>query len=64
MKELIIKVIEEKTDIDGNAPIADRPQELVRCKVCRNYNGFSCENMKNEQMIGMLVADEWFCADG
>lgn len=39
-------------------------ENVVRCKDCRNYNGFSCENMKNERMIGMIVADDWFCADG
>ena len=39
-------------------------KELVRCKDCKYYSGFTCENMKNEQMIGMIVADDWFCADG
>ena len=38
--------------------------DIVRCKDCKYYDGFGCENMKNERMIGMIVADDWFCADG
>ena len=38
--------------------------DIVRCKDCKYYNGFNCENMKNERLIEMIVADDWFCADG
>ena len=43
---------------------AKEQPRIVRCEDCKYYSGFTCENMKNEQMIGMIVADDWFCADG
>ena len=53
-----------RTSDDGLVMNSDSEIELVRCKDCKYYSGFTCENMKNERMIGMIVADDWFCADG
>lgn len=60
MKELIIKVDEEKMDIEGNAPVIDRPQELVRCKDCKHFEGLNCK--VND--ITNIMDTNWFCADG
>ena len=61
MKELIIKVDEEKMDIEGNAPIVDRPQELVRCADCRHADISPSGLIKCR---GIFRSKEWFCADG
>ena len=58
MKELIIKVDEEKMDIEGNAPLVEKPQELVRCKDCKkHYNELKCR-------CGGYTPNDWFCAGG
>lgn len=65
MKELIIKVDEEKMDIEGNAPVVDRPQELVRCKDCKHKEESvspSWEAWCNRLHCGCDL--DWFCADG
>ena len=65
MKELIIKVDEEKMDIEGNAPVVDRPQELVRCKNCKYGEPWGvligCGTTKG---FGITHKPDWFCADG
>lgn len=71
MKELIIKVDEEKMDIEGNAPVVDRPQELVRCKDCKHLidhplfmdDGY-CRKMREDYCIKFKPNADWFCADG
>ena len=71
MKELIIKVDEEKMDIEGTAPIVDRPQELVRCKDCKHLERLPwLDDKDGKAMIcrkhaftGMRLED-WYCADG
>ena len=72
MKELIIKIDEEKMDIEGNAPLVDRPKELVRCKDC-GYSLFKegmvqpgyivCTKPFTERWQAVKPND-WFCADG
>ena len=69
MKELIIKVDEEKFDIEGNAPVVDRPQELIRCRDCKHWMppGTGYENAVLGQCLGRdhgLKKSDWFCADG
>lgn len=65
MKELIIKVDEEKMDIEGNAPVVDRPQELVRCKDCKHGEDWgvliACGKARG---FGLTHDKNWFCADG
>ena len=67
MKELIIIVDDEKMDIEGNAPVVDKPQELVRCKdcICYRYYGPS-EEIVSECTINHCKNPDadWFCADG
>ena len=66
MKELIIKVDEEKMDIEGNAPVVDRPQELVRCKDCK-YRFVDGDNVRFNMCLlnhNKVQPDDWFCADG
>jgi hypothetical protein len=62
MKELIIKVDEEKMDIEGNAPVIDKPQELVRCKDCKFFgsDGHYCKI----RGIGRPLEGDDFCFDG
>lgn len=61
MKELIIKVDEEKMDIEGNAPVVDGPQELVRCKDCKHST--VSENGLIKCGHTFRTAN-FFCADG
>lgn len=72
MKEYIIKVDEDKKDIDGGMPLQGKPQELIRCCDCK-YAFFKeglvavghifC--MKPGTERGQAVkTDDWFCADG
>ena len=60
MKEYIIKVDEQKTDIDGGMPLQNKPQELVRCKDCIFYNSLMghCKDGRS------YPSPDWFCADG
>lgn len=37
MKEYIIKVDEDKKDIMGGMPLADKPKELIHCKDCKHH---------------------------
>lgn len=60
MKELIIKVDEKKMDIEGNAPVVDRPQELVRCKDCKHWE----QSNGHCPLNNIFTYAEWFCADG
>lgn len=62
---MVEKIVKFEADFGGTGGIVGETVcELVRCKDCKYYNRYSCENMKNERMIGMIVADDWFCADG
>lgn len=71
MKELIIKVDEEKMDIEGNAPVVDRPQELVRCKDCKHVCMCDSTEMFPDipvyakcTLTDQVHEPKWFCADG
>jgi hypothetical protein len=65
VKELIIKVDEEKMDIEGNAPVVDRPQKLVRCKDCKKGEQSVLPNRHLWCRIHEFYREpEWFCADG
>lgn len=59
IREYIIKISDEIMEEE----IADRPQELVRCKDCkhgRQYdtNAVDCEYRE------LATELDWFCADG
>ena len=60
MKEYIIKVDEQKTDIDGGMPLQGKPQELVRCKDCKKQCTDNCLLYWND----INTPDNWYCADG
>lgn len=65
-REYIIKVDDAKTDIMGDTPLEEPPNELVRCDDC----GYSfCEGFVRERLfcekhpeLGEIKGD-WFCAD-
>ena len=54
--EYIIKISDEIMEEE----IADRPQELVRCKDCKHFDGIDCR--LND--IVNIMNTGWFCADG
>ena len=56
IREYIIKISDEIMEEE----IADRPQELVRCKDCRHYTGKDC----NYNDIFPAPREDWYCADG
>lgn len=65
MKEYIIKIDEDKKDIMGNCPLVEKPQELIRCKDCKNRFDGCCYDRKSDRInFGVYVKDDWFCADG
>ena len=74
MKEYIIKVDDDisKRDINGDMPLLEPPQELIRCKDClygahvKNGAGDVCVQCNNDelQMFGDVHFPDWFCADG
>lgn len=60
--EYIIKISDEIMEEE----IADRPQELVRCKDCKWWKRRECGTYgtcENMNMEGFFDSD-WFCADG
>lgn len=67
MTEYIIKVDEDKKDIIGNCPLVEKPQELIRCKDCRNaivYDGYMVVCTHIDSNGNDQHTAEWFCADG
>lgn len=74
MKEYIIKIDEDKKDIMGNCPLAEKPMELVRCKDCKYgycINPSYDEKEKFYECMKYPIANlrithkpDWFCADG
>ena len=61
MKEYIIKINEDKKDIMGNYPLVEKPQELVRCRDCRNYYKGHCQC---DDTIYWNREPDFYCADG
>ena len=65
MKEYIIKVDENKKDIMGNYPLVEKPQELVRCKDCKQGEQSVLPNRHLWCRIHEFYREpEWYCADG
>ena len=54
-REYIIKISDEIMEEE----VANRPQELVRCKDCKHYKWLveACDH------VGGSVTPDWFCAD-
>lgn len=66
IREYIIKISDEIMEEE----IADRPQELVRCKDCKHgeqlfIDYISCQ-LSDENESGCYAShkSDWFCADG
>lgn len=66
MTEYIIKVDENKKDIDGGMPLQDKPQELVRCKDCKWFinDHNEVDGWMTCTLLRQEVDKEWFCANG
>ena len=61
IREYIIKISDEIMEEE----IADRPQELVRCKDCKHQNWVNAETGCIVCKFGRGTnAPDWFCADG
>ena len=67
IREYIIKISDEIMEKE----IADRPQELVRCKDCKHYEaqGQYCRydsiwGSNKRHPYGIGCDPDWFCADG
>lgn len=65
IREYIIKISDEIMEEE----IADRPQELVRCKNCKNRPDPHGTELNGEwyrwcEHLRRWVTDDWFCADG
>ena len=62
IREYIIKISDEIMEEE----IADRPQELVRCKDCywRSEVDEECANSDSVCYRNGRVQDDFFCADG
>lgn len=56
IREYIIKISDEIMEEE----IADRPQELVRCKDCVHWDELT---QACNEIDGIFLPD-WFCADG
>ena len=62
-REYIIKISDEIMEEE----IADRPQELVRCKDCKfrgNINICPLAYIAKTEQFTALCVDEWFCGSG
>lgn len=57
IREYIVKISDEIMEEE----IADRPQELVRCKDCKHRETIYCPFY---QKYKGTKYDDWFCADG
>jgi hypothetical protein len=69
IREYIIKIDEDKTEIMGNCPLVEKPQELVRCKYCKYSHSLHTKSSTGvEQYYCMnlcaTVGENAFCADG
>lgn len=66
IREYIIKISDEIIEEE----IADRPQELVRCKDCRYWTSEKileyhiCKRWEKTGIKNFATAWNWFCADG
>lgn len=62
IREYIIKISDEVMEEE----IADRPQELIRCKECKfaSYENGLNDDYKHCLLTGMMHKSTWFCADG
>ena len=66
VREYIVKVSDEIMEEE----IADRPQELVRCKDCKYWSAEriidfnKCRRWINVGVKNFATMGDWFCADG
>ena len=60
IREYIIKISDEIIEEE----IADRPQELVRCKDCKHGTSLSDGVWCKKYIPARYPSPDWFCADG
>ena len=62
IREYIIKISDEVMEDE----FADRPQEIIRCRDCKNYDDVTteCADIGSPCYRNGWCGPDWFCADG